>query len=171
MWHAGALVYTERGAPRHRPLRQEGVEEAQMAGGGGDAEDFGKVLPGLWETARYCHLVQVPGTGYYGGRRQLAGGDKQLNKGSEELDADDEDPGPGVGIPEHIRFFFKLNRPGSVVFWFGDVGPDPPYGSGLWKFPEQVLATDHWEAANEARGGGGGYPPLAVAMEELVFWR
>ena len=40
--------------------------------------------------------------------------------------------------------------------------PDPPHGAGPGHFPAQGHAVDHWEADEEARGGG--YPPLVSAM-------
>ena len=100
--YSGALAYTEWEAPRHRLVRQGGGEEAQTSGGGRAAGKFGEGLSGLWGTPRDNHFVQVPGKGYYVGGRQLAGSGGQLKKGSEELDVDDKNPGPGEGRPKVI---------------------------------------------------------------------
>ena len=47
----------------------------------------------------------------------MADGDGQLKKGLEELDADDEDPGPVWGRPKDIPFFLK--EVVQVVLLFG----------------------------------------------------
>ena len=67
--------------------------------------DFVEGLPGLWGTAGDSHLFQLSGNGYDSGGQQLSGGGGKLKKISEELDVDDEDPGPGGGRHEDIRFF------------------------------------------------------------------
>ena len=77
----GELEYTEKEAPRHRPVRQGGGEEAQTAGGGGVSGEFGEGLTGLWGITGDSHLVQGPGTGYDGRGRHLAGGYGKINKG------------------------------------------------------------------------------------------
>ena len=87
-------------------MRQGGGEETQTAGGGGAAGEFVDVLPGLWGTAGNSHLVQVYGTGYDSGGRQLSGGGGKLNKILEELDADDEDTGL-EGVDLRISVFLK----------------------------------------------------------------
>ena len=86
-------------------MHQGGGEEAQTAVRGGAAGDFGEGLPGLYGTNGNSHLLQVSGTGYDGRGRRLAGGGGKPNKGLEDLDADDENPGPGGVITEDIRFF------------------------------------------------------------------
>ena len=106
MRHAGALEYTGRKALRQLPVRQGGREEAQTTGGGGSEGEFWEGLPGLWGNAGDSHLVQITGTGYDGGGRRLDGSGRKIKKGSEELEADDKDPGPGEGRPEDIRFGF-----------------------------------------------------------------
>ena len=87
-------------------MRQGGGEEAHTSGGGRAAGYFGEVLPGLQGTAGKSHPIQVPGTDYDGGGQRMEGGGGKLNKGPEELDADDEDTGPGGVIIEDIRFVF-----------------------------------------------------------------
>ena len=93
MRHDGALKCTEWEAPCHLPVHQGGGEEVQTAVRGGAAGDFTEGLPGLRGTAGNSHLIQVYGTGYDSGGRQLSGGDGKINKILEELDADDEDTG------------------------------------------------------------------------------
>ena len=88
--------------------------------------------------------------GDYGRVRQLTGGSGKLDKGSEELGADDEDPGTVWGIPEGIRDILQGGISGSVAFWFGKVGPEPPHGTVPRQFSTQVRAVDHQEAAEEA---------------------
>ena len=85
----------------------QGVQkEAHTSGGGGASGEFGEDLPGLRGIDENIHLVQVYGTGSDGGGQQLDGGSRQHEKGQEELDADDEDPGPGRGRPEDVRDIF-----------------------------------------------------------------
>ena len=67
MRHDDALAYTEQEAPFHRPVLQGGREEAQTAGGGGAAGEFGEGITGLWGIARASHLVRLTGKGYDGG--------------------------------------------------------------------------------------------------------
>ena len=54
-------------------------------GGGGAVGEFGEGLLGLQGTAGNSHLVQISGTGYDGGGRQLARGVRQPGKVSEEV--------------------------------------------------------------------------------------
>ena len=48
--HDGALVCTEQEATYHHPVRQGVGKEAQAAGGGGAAGEFGEGLSGLRVT-------------------------------------------------------------------------------------------------------------------------
>ena len=73
-----------------------------MSGGRGNAGDCGDGLPGQQNTARDVHLVETLGVRIDGGGQQLSRGDGKIEKGKEELGADDEDPGPGGGQPEVI---------------------------------------------------------------------
>ena len=83
--------------------------------------EFREGLTGLRGTAGNSHLFQVSVTGSDGGGRQLAGGGGQPEKGSEELDADDEDPGPGGVRPEDVQFFLKAVVQAVLLF-----------GSDIW---------------------------------------
>ena len=81
-------------------------------------------------------------------------GGGQLEEGSEELVADDEDPGPGGGRPKDSRVLLQGGSPCGVAFQVEDMGTEPPHGAGPWKFSAQGCAADHWDAAKELGVGG-----------------
>ena len=64
-------------------------------------------------------------------------------KGLEELGVADKDTGLGEVSSEVIRDVLQGGSSGGVALRFGDVGPDPPHGTGPGKFSIQGRAADH----------------------------
>ena len=74
----------------------------------------------------------------------------------------DKDPGTRGGQPEGIRDTIQGISEGSVDFWVGDVGTDPPNEMGPGKFSTQGRTADHRETSKETGGGGLG---LSTAVD------
>ena len=99
--------------------------------------------------------MQVPGTGYDDGGRQLGGGGGKLKKGSEEFDVGDKDPGKLGGRPKDIRVFFKAVV--QVVLLFGsETWVLTPLWSGTWA----VSST----GSRSIRGSGPTSPTRKVTL-------
>ena len=120
-------------------------------------------------TAGDSQLIEIPGTGYDGRGRQLAGDGGQLKKESGELDADDDDPGPRGFRPEDIRFFLKAVVQAVLLFGSETWVMIPCMDQALGSFHNMV--TRHITMRHQMRRGEGGwdYPQLAAAMEEMGF--
>ena len=43
--------------------------------------------------------------------------------------------------------FLQGGGAGSTSFWVGDVGDDPPHGTGHWGVSKQGIYMDHWQLA------------------------
>ena len=73
-------------------------------------------------------LLQIPGMGDLGGRRQLFGGGKELFKGKGDLEEDDVNPQhKGVGSAG-VRIIFKDRGAGDAYLQIGDLGAHPLRG-------------------------------------------
>ena len=156
--HAGALASAERAASRHCSVRQGGREKATTDGGRGDAGEWGEGLSGLRKTTRVGYLFQISGAGLDGGGQQLAGGGRQPEEGAEEFGTADKDPETGGCQTKVLRDVFQGGGTGGADFRVGDVGADPPHGTGPGKFSTQGRALDNWKIAKETEGGGMGIP-------------
>ena len=127
----------------------------QTAGRRAATREFGEVLPSLQGTAGISDLVQVYGTGSDGGGRKLAGCGSQPEEGGEDLDADDEDPGPGGGRPEDIEgcFLRMLYRrccsSGQII------GSWPPVWSWPWEDSRTGSRDGSLVGIRGGRGEGG----------------
>ena len=81
MQHYGALDRTEREARYHRPVRQGGGKEPQIAHKERAAGYFGEVPPGLQGTIGGCDIVQIYGKGADSRGQRLAGNGRQPEEG------------------------------------------------------------------------------------------
>ena len=60
--------------------------------------------------------------------------------------------GKGGGKTKGVGDVFLGVSVGSTYFWVGDVGDDPPHGTGYWGVSTQGIYMDHWEVAPSVSG-------------------
>ena len=60
--------------------------------------------------------------------------------------------GKGGGKTKSVGDVFQGVSVGSTYFWVGDVGDDPPHGTGHWGVSTQGSYMDHWEVSPEVSG-------------------
>ena len=70
----------------------------------------------------------------------------------------DEDPKTGECQPKGLGAVFQGGGTGGATFWVGDVGAEPPHGTGPGKFPPWVPKEDNGETDNETEVGELGIP-------------
>ena len=99
----------------------------------------------------------------------MADGSGQLQKCVKDFGAADEDSGTEGGRTEGIWDVLQGGSAGNVTVWVGEEGAEPPHWTGPGEFSSQGCAADHEETAKVTEEGGTEYPPLTVAMEEVVF--
>ena len=58
----------------------------------------------------------------------------------------------GGGKTKGVGDVLQGGGAGSTSFWVGDVGDDPPHGTGHWGFSTQVSYTHHWEVPPAVSG-------------------
>ena len=66
----------------------------------------------------------------------------------------------GRGKHTGVRDIFQGGGLGGSSHWVGDVGDEPPHGTGPGVFPEQVGPMDDRKTATVASGRKLGVPPL-----------
>ena len=77
MQHSSALEFNEQEAPCHVPVLHGGGKEAQTAGRGGSAGEFGEGLPGLRINFGDRDIIQISGKGADGGGKRLTSSSRQ----------------------------------------------------------------------------------------------
>ena len=80
----------------------EATEINSRGGNGGHLQGFQR----LWEPPGDGYILQIPGTGDLGGRRQLAGGGEELVPGEGGVEEGDANPHQGGGIAAGVRILF-----------------------------------------------------------------
>ena len=79
-------------------------------------------------------------------------------EGAEEMGMDGKDYGTGGNQPKGLGDIFQGGSAGGSIIQVGDVGTDPPHGTGPRKLPAQVLQEDNREAYKVTGGWGMGLP-------------
>ena len=96
--------------------------------GRGDEGEKVEGLSILQQASRDGQLFQIFGADLDGGRRLLAGCDREPLEGTDELGTADKDTGTGGRQPMGIRGVFKGGVTGGPHIWVVDVGGDPLHG-------------------------------------------
>ena len=61
----------------------------------------------------------------------------------------DADSGTGGGQPKGLQDVFQGGGTGGYDFGVGDVGVEPPHGTGPGKFSTQGCTADNWDISEE----------------------
>ena len=82
-----------------------GVEATAIISGGGEG-GHRQGFQRLWAPPGDGELLQIPGTGHIGGKKQLDGGGKELVPGKGGLEEDDTNPQQGGGGSAVVQLLF-----------------------------------------------------------------
>ena len=78
-----------------------------------------------------------------------------------------EDSGTGGYQPKGLGGIFQGSGTGGAAIWVGDVGAEPPHGTGPGNIPTWGSKEDNGDTAKETGGGGMGIP-TAVGSDRGV---